>query len=159
MRIRTLIVLLISHAVLLVLASTNFSVVSWIWGESAWSWSCFQYSFRNGWGHTYVSEYGLGQVLCYIGAYGLGVAAFAIARVRLRLGFSTPAIIVCLLGAASFGIELTHWLWPHHLSLIASFPEVMVILWVIVGAQLGRISRRGTLSLRPFGVQSYSRPV
>ena len=144
---RTLIVLLISHAVLLVLASTNFSVVSWLWGDFSWNWSYFQYSYRNGWGYTYVSDYNLGQVACYVGAYGLGVAAFTIARVRYRLSLSTAAIVVCLLGAVSFCIELTHWFWSHHLSLIASFPAAMVVLWVVIGAQLGRISRRSSCSV------------
>ena len=140
---------LISHAVLLVLASTKFSAVSWLWGDLSWDWNYFQYSYKNGWGYAYVSEYALGQVLCYIMAYGLGVAAFAIAWTRHGLCLSAVATVVCLLGAVSFCIEVTHWLWPHHLSWIASFPAVMVVLWICVGAQVGKLSRGDTQQLCP----------
>ena len=146
---RTLILLLISHAVLLVLASTNFSAVSWVWGDLSWSWSYFQYSYRSGWGYTYVSDYALGQVLCYVLAYGLGVAVFVIVWIRHGLYLSAAATVVCLLGAVSFCIEATHWLWSHHLSWIASFPAVMVVLWICVGVQLVKVSRGDTQPLRP----------
>ncbi len=149
MRRRTLIALLVGHAMLLVLASTNFSAVSWLWGDLSWNCTYFQYAYRNGWGHTYVSDYGLGQVLCYVAAYGLGAAAFGIAWLRLEVPLSAVATVLCLAGAVSFGIEATHWLWAHHLSLIASFPAVMVVLWVCVAAQLGRICRRDTRSSHP----------
>ena len=146
---RTPVILFVGHVVLLVLASTNFSVVSWLWGDLSWTWSYYHYSYRNGWGHTYVSEYALGQVLCYAAAYGLGVAAFAIVWIRHRLLSSGLATVVCLVGAASFCIEATHWLWPHHLSLIASFPVVMVVLWICVGVQAGKLSWRGVQPLHP----------
>ncbi|MCP4640938.1 MAG: hypothetical protein GY851_10915 [bacterium] len=138
---RTFLLLLISHAVLLVLASTNFSVISWLWGDHSWTWNYFQYSYRNGWGHPYASEYSLGQVLCYITAYGLGALAFAIGWLRYRLRLSVAATVLCLLGTLSFCIEATHWLWTHHLSWIASFPAVMIVLWMVVGVQAFRLSR------------------
>lgn len=146
---RTPFILFIGHVVLLVLASTNFSVVSWLWGDLSWAWSYFQYSYRSGWGYAYVSEYALEQVLCYIGAYGLGIAAFAIVWIRHRLLLSAAATVVCLLGAVSYCIEVTHWLWPHHLSWIASFPVVMVILWACIGIQTGKLSRGDTQPLHP----------
>lgn len=149
---RTFIVLFVSHAVLLVLASTNFSVLSWLWGDFSWSFSYFEYGYRNGWGYTYMSDYALKQVLCYVGAYSLGVAVFAIAWLRYGLWLSVLAMIACLIGVASFCIELTHWLWSHHLSLIASFPAVMVVLWIVIGAQLGKISRRNSILMRPVEV-------
>ena len=141
---RTFIVLFVIHAVLLVLASTNFSVVSWLWGDFSWDFRYFEYGYRSGWGYTYVSDYTLGQVLCYVGAYSLGVAAFAIGWLRHGLWLSVPSMIVCIIGATSFCIELTHWLWSHHLSLIASFPVVMVVLWVVIAVQLGRIRSRNS---------------
>ena len=30
--------------------ATEFTVLSWMWGERAWTWNYFQYSHRNGWG-------------------------------------------------------------------------------------------------------------
>ena len=136
---RILVGLLVGHAVLLMLASTNFTMVSWLWGDFSPQWSYFQCSHRSGWGISYVSEFGLGQVLCYLAAYGLGLAAFILAFVRYRLGLSAVAAVLCLAGAVSFGIEATHWLWNHHCSWIASFPVVMVVLWAGAGIQLCRI--------------------
>lgn len=141
--------LFVIHAVLLVLASTNFSVISWLWGDFYWTFRYFEYGYRNGWGYNYVSDYALGQVLCYVGAYGLGVAVFRAAWLRRGLWTGVPAMILCLIGAASFIFELTHWLWSHHLSLIASFPAVMVVLWVVIGAQLWKNSHRNSLSTHP----------
>lgn len=152
MRTKTLIVLLISHAVLLALAATNFSIVSWLWGDFSWSFRYFEYGCRKGWGYTYVSDYALRQVLCYIAGYSLGVAAFALGWLRHGLWPSVLAMVVCLAGATSFCTELTHWLWSHHLSLIASFPAVMAVLWVSIAVQLGRISRRNSPSMRPVEV-------
>lgn len=129
--------LFISHVVLLVLASTDFSIISWLWGDRSWSWDYWQYRYRNGWGYTYVSEYAVGQVLCYIATYGLGLAAFTMAWIHHRVAVSTVAMILCLLGALSFSIEATHWLWDHHFSWIASFPAVMMVLWIYVGVRLG----------------------
>ena len=152
MRKRTFIVLFVIHAVLLVLASTNFSVVSWLRGDFSWDFRYFEYGYRSGWGYTYVSDYTLGQVLCYMAAYGLGVAVFAGTWLRYGLWLSVPAMVVCFVGAASFCIELTHWLWSHHLSLIASFPAVMVVLWVVIAVQLGRISSRNSQLMHPVEV-------
>ena len=146
LKMRTLIALLISHVVLIMLASTNFSVVSWLWGDWSWNWNYFQYSHKNGWGYRYVSEYQLEQVVSYIVAYGLGVAAFAIAWIRHRLRLSAVATILCLLGTVSFCLEATHWLWAHHLSWIASFPGVSVVLWICVAIQL-RPRRHAILTL------------
>ena len=143
---RILIVLLMSHVVLLLLAATNFSLVSWLWGDLSLSWSYFDYCYRTGWGHTYVSEYPLGQVLCYTVAYGLGVAAFAIAWLKHQLYLSAAATVLCLLGVLSFSIEATHWLWRHHVSWIASFPAALVVLWVCVGVQVCHLHRRRTES-------------
>ncbi len=82
---RTIGTLLIGHAALLLLASTNFMIVSWLWGNTSWTWNYFQYSYGSGWGYDFQSNYPLGQVLCYLGAYGLGLAAYGLVWIRLRL--------------------------------------------------------------------------
>lgn len=136
MRITAL--LLTGHIALLMLASTNFSLLSWLWGDISWNWDYFQYTSKHGWGYTFVSEYSLAQVLCYVVAYGLGIAAFGISMVRYRLRLSAVGIALCLLGMLSFCIEATHWLWDHHLSWIASFPAVMLVLGICIGVQLAK---------------------
>ena len=136
--VRTLSTLLIAHVLCLVLAATDFSVVSWLWGDWSWTVNYFQYSYRHGWGYAYVSNYDLAQVLCYIVAYGLGVAAFGTEFRRHRLRLSAAGLILCALGVVSFCIEATHWLWRHHFSWIASFPVAMLVLWIVIGLQSPR---------------------
>ncbi len=127
---RPFILLFVSHIVCLLVAASKFTLVSWIWGNRSWHLTYFEYSYRTGWGHAYVSDYELAHVLSYIVAYGLGAVTFGIAWKKYNFRFSGLGTIVCIMGAGSFCIEATHWLWNHHLSLIGSFPIIMVVLWV-----------------------------
>jgi hypothetical protein len=129
---------LCAFAGLLVLASTRFSVVSWIWGEWALTWDYFQYSYRNGWGYQYRSDYSFLVVLTYLTAFLLGLIAHALASTRLTGVWSALAIILCVLGLTSFAIEGSHWLWEHHLSWIAICPAASLLLVVICIIQLGK---------------------
>jgi hypothetical protein len=124
---------LIGHLVLLVLASTNFTVISWMWGQTDWTWQYFSLSYRDGWGYAYVSEYSLGQVLCYIAAYALGVVAFGAAFAKWRFFAGVLGTILCLAGAATFTLEATHWLADYNFSLIASGPVAIIVLWIYMG--------------------------
>lgn len=135
---KKLVVLLVCHSVLLMLASTRFSIISWLWGDVSWQWTYFQFSSRNGWGTEYVSDYSLLQVLCYILAYGLGLVIFGIMRFRTHPIVSVIGVVLCILGTCSFCIEVSHWLWNHHWSLIASCPAAMVVLWICLGVQLAK---------------------
>jgi len=114
MRMKVALFLWIAHIVLLLLASTNLSIISWAWDNSL-TWNYFQYSYRDGWGYRYESNYSLLQVLLYLGAYGSGLLVLSLLKYR-HAYLSGLAATVCLLGLASFAIELTHWLWDHHLS-------------------------------------------
>ncbi len=38
---------------------------------------------------------------------------------------------LCATGVASFLIELSHWVIAHHWSSIASFPILMLVLWIL----------------------------
>ena len=139
--------LLIGHLVLLALASTNFSILSWMWGPASLNWNYFQFTHKDGWGYIYVSDYSAGQVLCYILGYGLGVAAFAAAMAAWRFFAAVLGVLVCLAGAASFAIEATHWLWDHHLSLIASAPAAVAVLWIYIAIRLALRRRKADLPL------------
>jgi len=128
------------HAILLVLASTQFTVLSWMWGDCAWSWNYFQYSHRNGWGFQYLSDYSLAVVLTYIVAYLAGFVGFVMARNIRPTGWAVIGIILSVLGLVSFLIEGSHWLWSHHLSWIVSCPAGCLIL---AGVVMVQISRKG----------------
>ena len=125
----------------LVLASTRFSVVSWLWGNWTWTWDYLQYSHQNGWGYQYQSDYSLAVVLTYLTAFALGLIAHGSARTRGASVWSNVAIILCVLGMVSFAIEGSHWLRDHHLSWIAICPAASLLLAVVVIVQLGRAQR------------------
>ncbi len=129
---------LVIFAALLLLASTKFSVVSWIWAKSAWTWQYFQYSYGNGWGYPYQSDYSLAVVLTYVAAFVAGIIGYLIAGKRVAGRWSVAAVILCVLGLVSFLIEASHWLWEHHLSWIAICPAASLVLAAIAIVQLGK---------------------
>jgi hypothetical protein len=126
------------HSGLLVLASTRFSVLTWIWGNPAWRWDYFQYCYKNGWGYQYQSDYSAVVVLTYIAAYSAGVAGYGMAWKRVPSRLSGLAAILSALGLISFLIEGSHWLVSHHLSWIASCPAASLLLAGVVIVLLGR---------------------
>lgn len=133
-----------AHALLLLLAATHFSAVSWLWGGASWNWNYFMYSSRSGFGYAYVSDYSLPHVLAYLAGYALGLPVFIFAFRRRWTLLGWCGVILCGLGIVSFGIEGSHWLWRHHTSWIASFPAAMVGMWVwwVVRARNTRSSQR-----------------
>ncbi len=80
--------LLLLHALLVLLASTNFTIVTAALGQDSWRWSYFKYASQSGWGYEYVSDYALPVVLTYIAAFAVGIVGFA---------------VVCLQGRCSTG--------------------------------------------------------
>jgi hypothetical protein len=126
------------YAGLLLLASTRFSIVSWIVGKWAWSWEYFHYSYRNGWGYQYHSDYSFVVVLTYLAAFLVGLIGYLMAGRRIAGARSTLAIILCVLGLISFLVEGSHWLWDHHLSWIAICPAASLLLAGIAVVQLGK---------------------
>jgi hypothetical protein len=139
---RHLVSTLCFHAALLLAASTRFSVVSWMWGKSAWTWDYLQYAYRNGWGYEYQSDYSLAVVLAYIAAYSLGLIGYGMASRFVAAGWSILGAILCVLGLISFLIEGSHWLWSHHLSWILSCPAAGLLLAVGVLVQLAKAASK-----------------
>jgi hypothetical protein len=139
------------HAGLLVLAATKFTAVSWLWGKWALSFDYLQLAHVSGWGYTYVSDYSLPVVLAYVAAYLAGVAAYTMARGCVCTLWRLPALVLCVLGLLSFSIEASHWLWSHHLSLIASCPAASLVLAIVIGFQLVRMNARPARSSASLG--------
>ena len=135
---RTIWIIFGAHVLLLILAATRFSVISWLWGDASWNWSYFTYSSRSGFGYEYVSDYSLPRVFAYLAGYAIGLPVFIFAVRRRWMLLGWFGIILCGLGVASFGIESSHWLWRHHTSWIASFPAAMAVLWVIWVLRVGK---------------------
>jgi hypothetical protein len=126
------------HAGLLVVASTHLSVVSWLWGNSSWTWDYFRYAYQRGWGYPYQSDYSLAVVLIYLAAYLAGIAGYGMARKHVSTIWNPVALVLSLLGLISFLLEASHWLWNHHLSWIAICPAASLILVAAVLFPLGK---------------------
>ncbi len=128
---------------LLLLASTRFGVVSWIWGKWAWSWDYFECSFQNGWGYQFESDFSFLTVLAYLAAFAAGVAGCLIAGKRIATAVSVATMTLCVLGMISFLIEGSHWIWEHHLSWIAICPAANLLLAAIAIVQLNTVPDEG----------------
>ena len=122
--------LFFAHVVGILLAATGYTILTCLSDDVSFKWNFFQYAYEYGWGHVYQSRYGLLQVLTYVAAYSLGLPVFfhAWARGYRLLGIS--GAFLCLLGAISFVIESSHWVFNHNVSLIASSPLLIAILWI-----------------------------
>jgi len=70
---------LMLHALLLLLASTDFTIVTSVTGRDSLRWCYFKYASQSGFGVEYVSEYPLSIILTYIVAFSVGVVGFTLA--------------------------------------------------------------------------------
>ncbi|WP_442511213.1 hypothetical protein SH528x_002883 [Novipirellula sp. SH528] len=124
-------ILLIVHAVLLLLASTAFTIVSALFGGTSIQWCYYRYSFRSGFGTRYVSDYSLPVVATYLLAFAFGIVGFAMAFRDGRRVTGFVGVILSAVGFISFAIESSHWLVDHHRSWIVFVPAAMLALVVI----------------------------
>ncbi len=123
--------LLLLHALLLLLASTDFTVVTSALGQDSWRWCYFKCSSQNGWGYQYVSDYSVLVVLTYIAAFAVGIVGFALAWLQGRWLTGMVGVVLSILGLVSFGIEGSHWVFEHNRSWLAFSPAIMFVLVVL----------------------------
>ncbi len=135
---KTIYSILLLHVVLIILASTDFDIIPFAIKGEYFNWDYWRYSFRNGFGYTFYSRYSLLQILTYIGAYAAGLVLFAAVYHK---GFRFPGSLgfgLCCLGLVSFLIEGSHWIFKYNMSLIASFPIILFVLWIIIVSSLNK---------------------
>jgi len=125
-------VLLLLHALLLLLASTDFTIVTALTGHDSFRWCYFRYSSWSGFGVRYVSGFTLPVVLTYIACFALGVVAYSLAMAGGRMWTGAVGLVLCGLGLGSFLLEGSHWLVNHHRSWLAFSPLAMLIVCAIV---------------------------
>ncbi|MBI3864113.1 MAG: hypothetical protein HY290_19700 [Planctomycetia bacterium] len=77
---------------------------------------------------VYQSHYGLAVVIAYLAAYAAGAAAYSMAWRSGLTAIGSIGVLVCAVGFASYSFELTHWLFGHANSLIASAPIALLAL-------------------------------
>ena len=115
------------HVILLVVASTSFTVLTAINGDR-FQWQYFHYTSQTGWGHLYQFPYSLSLVLAYLAAYGTGLATYILVWKNGSQIIGITGIVLCALGFASFSYELTHWCTEFYGSWIAHAPGPLLLL-------------------------------
>jgi hypothetical protein len=134
--------LVVLHVIPLVLASTVLGVATVAPVQSPAHWNFGTYAHEDGFGYAYHSAYSLTQVLAYLLAYVSGLILYP--RLTRPHFVSVIATALCLAGAVSFGVELSHWFSDHHFSLVVSLPSLLlpIAIWTIIsGPPRGRRSR------------------
>jgi hypothetical protein len=128
---------LLVHAVLLLLASTSFTIVTSVFGGAPFSWCYFQYSIRSGFGTPYVSDYSLATVIAYLLAFAAGLVGFSLAYYEGRRIIGLLGVVLSVVGLISFSVEGSHWLFDHHRSWLLFSPALMLVLVLVT-----RLTRR-----------------
>ena len=111
--------LLAVHVVLLVLASTRFTVVTGL-GDGRFGWEYFQYTWQSGWGRAYEFPYSLPVVLTFVAAYATGCGAYFLTWKHGAAMLGAIGCVLCGAGLASFTYELHHWVVDDYRSFIVS---------------------------------------
>ncbi len=115
------------HALLVLLASTEFTIVTAFFGGS-FRWCYYRYAWQSGWGFQFVSDYSLPVVLTYLAGFAAGVVGFSLAWRRGRLVLGLLGVGLSAIGMISFAMEGSHWILEHHRSWIAISPVATLIL-------------------------------
>lgn len=126
--------LLAVHVVLLVLASTRFTVVTGF-TDGRFSWDYFQYTLQSGWGQPYKFPYSLSVVLVYLAAYATGAGAYVSAWRNGLPIIGTIGLLLCGVGFASFAYELRHWVVDDYRSIIVSPVIALLVLAAVTSVQ------------------------
>jgi hypothetical protein len=128
------VLLLITHVILLILASTSFTVVTGL-RDHHFQWQYLNYFSQSGWGVPYQFPFSLPVVFTYMGAYGTGLATYITAWQRGSRIISGAGVLLCAVGFTSFAYELTHWFSEHYGSWIVSLPAPLLLLAVAAAIQ------------------------
>jgi hypothetical protein len=125
-------ILLAIHAILLLLASTGFTIVTALLGKASLQWCYFKYASSNGWGGEYVSDFSASEIATYIIGFTFGVIGFSAAMKNNRPVVGVLGVVLSLLGILSFAIEGSHWFITHNRSWLAFSPAIMLLLVALV---------------------------
>ena len=131
-------ILLTLHAILLLLASTKFTIITAFFGNSVLQWCYFKYASSNGWGFKYVSDYNVAEIVTYLLGFTVGAIGFFAASKRGHLVVGVLGVSLSLIGILSFAIEGSHWIVDHNRSWVAFSPVAMLVLviWVCLPRRL-----------------------
>ncbi len=120
--------MLAMHTILLLLASTSFTIVTALLGKASLQWCYFKYASSSGWGVRYVSDYSAPEIVTYLLAFTVGAIGFFVAAKSGRPAVGIVGVAPSLIGILSFAMEGSHWIIDHNRSWLAFSPAVMFIL-------------------------------
>lgn len=100
--------LLLLHVLLILLACTNFTVLTFWLSDHGFTINYYHFGMQNGFGAPYESSFTFNQIITYLFAYLVGLVAFGGAMARLD-GLPKVAgligVLASLIGLYSFGTE------------------------------------------------------
>lgn len=128
-------ILLLIHSVLIVLAGTSYTVLTFPLGYTSWNVNLYQYWWNKGFGQQYESSYSNLDIGTYIAAFVVGIVAYCLAiRSRKRIlgytGLALSAIgLVCFVNEAFQVSQFQYHSW------ILASPPLMLILAIATALQ------------------------
>ncbi len=128
-------ILLLIHSVLIVLAGTSYTVLTFPLGYTTWNVNLYQYWWNKGFGQEYVSPYSNLDIGTYIAAFLVGFVAYWLAiRSRQRiLGFTGLALsAICLVCFVNEAFQVSQF--QYHSWILAS-PPLMLLLAIATALQ------------------------
>lgn len=119
------------HLLPLLAGSTDFTIFTVLRRPHAFNWSYFDFSYSNGWGYVYQSAYSPWQIAAYVLAYASGLVLYP--KLTRPRWLASVAAGLSLMGAMSFVIEASHFIFDHNLSLIGSTPILLlpIAMWTL----------------------------
>lgn len=124
-------ILLAIHVILLLLASTSFTIVTAFFGQASLQWCYFKFASNNGFGVEYVSDFSAPEIATYLLAFTFGVIGFSAAMKNKRPVVGALGAALSLLGILSFAIEGSHWFIDHNRSWLVYSPAATFLLAVL----------------------------
>lgn len=119
--------LLIAHMLLVLLASTSFTVLTFFW-KGGWSVELYKLGYSSGFGRTYQSPYSETVILTYTSAFLVGLAGYILAMRSGARVSGTIGVLVSLVGIYCFGNEYFQLEQSSYNSRIAVCPLFMLAL-------------------------------
>ena len=122
---------LFTHALLMLLASTSFTVVTFFTEDQPLQWCYLKYSHQSGFGYVYESDFSPIVIATYFISFLAGLIGFSVAYQRGRRIIGFAGAILSAVGLISFAIEGSHLFVEHNRSWLAFSPAIMLVLVAI----------------------------
>ena len=135
-------ILLFIHAVLMLLACTSYTIVTFFF-DGAWKVSFWNYWKSDGFGKQYSSPFPELDIYTYIAGFAIGVVAFGLAIRNGKLIVGIPGVLLSLVGVCCFVNELIQISNDRYHAWVWVCPTLMIILAIIASLPKSFSQRNG----------------